>query len=185
MLSFLPPAEVVSLTLVQTTSPLLSKEPSEAAIAILASTLPPHIMFLLRHASLPSETVQIIAKEMGNTKPAVRKAFVGLAGSVFLGEHSVVDTESGVAFAKTLLPCFESCLKNISMNPLNTGPFEGYVSVAVLLGSFAKSKELGSFKCKVEADLPLTVVLRCCNPAEFGSIEYWIGWCKTVISSVG
>jgi hypothetical protein len=148
MLSFLPPAEGVSATLVQTTSPLLSKEASEAAISVLASALPPHIVFLIRHSSVPSETVQVIAKEMANAKPAVRKAFVRLAGSVFLGDQSVLDTESGAAFARVLLPSFESCLKTVSSNPLNTGPLEGYVSATVLLGAFAKSKEFGSFKFK-------------------------------------
>lgn len=144
MLSILPPAEDVSTTLVQTTSSLLSKEASDGAIAVLASALPPHIIFLLRHASVPSETVQVLAKEMANIKPAVRKAFVRLAGSIFLGEQSVLDTESGAALAKTLLPCFESCLKTVSSNPVNTGPLEGYISTTVLLGAFAKSKELGS-----------------------------------------
>lgn len=146
MLSFLPPTEGVSAILVQTTT-LLSKETSEAAIAALAAALPPHIVFLFRHSSLPSETVQVIAKEMGSTKPAVRRALVGLAGSVFLDEQAVLDTENGVAFAKLLLPSFESCLKNVSTNPLNTGPLEGYISAAVLLGSFAKSKEFGLFNC--------------------------------------
>jgi hypothetical protein len=86
---------------------------------------------------------------MVNTKPAVRKPIVRLAGSVFLGEQSVLDTEAGAAFAKTLLPSFETCLKNVSSNPLSTAPLEGYVSTAVLLGTFAKSKEFGSFRCKV------------------------------------
>ena len=155
MLSFLPPSEGVSVTLVQATTPLLSKEPSEAAIAVLASALPSHIVFLFRQSSLPPETVRVIAKEMGNTKPAIRKAFVGLAASVFMGERPVLDTESGVVFAKTLLPSFESSLKNVSANPLNNGAFEGYVAIAVLLGPFVKSKEFGLFCERVRLDLLL------------------------------
>ena len=148
MLSFLPPSEEVSVTLVQETTLLLSKESSEAAIAVLASALPSHIVFLFCQLSLPPETVRVIAKEMGNTKPAIRKAFVGLAASVFMGERPVLDTENGLAFAKTLLPSFESSLKNVAANPLNNGALEGYVAIAVLLGPFVKSKEFGTFLYK-------------------------------------
>jgi hypothetical protein len=164
---------------------LLSKEASEAAISVLASALPPHIVFLIRHSSVPSETIQVIAKEMSNAKPAVRKAFVRLAGSVFLGDQSILDTESGAAFARVLLPSFESCLKTVSSNPLNTGPLEGYVSATVLLGAFAKSKEFGSFKHLVDISLSLIVLLRCLDPSEFYSIEYRVRRHKTVIPAVG
>ncbi|CAA7260345.1 unnamed protein product [Cyclocybe aegerita] len=142
MLAFLPPAEEVSTTLLQTTTPLLAKEPHEGTTAVLAAALSRHIVFLLSQSSVPSETTQLIAKEMSNAKPTVRKAFVGLAGSVLFDEPHVLDHDNGVAFARALLPAFENCLKTVSSNPLNSsgGPYEGYVAVAVLLGPLAQSK---------------------------------------------
>ncbi|KDR69874.1 hypothetical protein GALMADRAFT_913484 [Galerina marginata CBS 339.88] len=143
MLASLTPATGVSSILVQAAATLLPKEPQEGPISVLASALPPHVVFLLREGSLSWETIQFIAKEMTNSKPATRKAFVGLAGSVFLSERGIMDTANGAAFANGLLPSFEACLKTVASNPLNSpgGPFEGYVSVAVLLGSLAPSKQ--------------------------------------------
>ena len=145
MLTFLTPAASVSTALIQSTTSLLAKETHEGAIAVLAAALPRHIIFLLREGSLLSEITQLIAKEMGSAKPAVRRAFCGLAGSVFFQGQDVVETESGATFAKALLPSFESSLKTVSSNPLNSsgGPFEGYVAVATLLGPLAQSKKFG------------------------------------------
>ncbi|KAF8959922.1 armadillo-type protein [Flammula alnicola] len=142
MLAFLTPATGVSLPLVQATTVLIPKEPHEAATSVLVAALPSHIVFLLREASLPTETIQLISKEMNSSKPAVRKAFVGLAGSIFLDDQGVMDTENGAVFATGLLSSFETCLKTVSSNPLNSsgGPYEGYVALSVLLGPFARSK---------------------------------------------
>ncbi|KAF8161530.1 armadillo-type protein [Crassisporium funariophilum] len=143
MLAYLSPALGVSAMLIQITTPLLAKETHEGATAVLAAALPPHIIFLLREGSLLPETTQLIAKEMASAKPAVRRAFCGLAGSVFFDGQSVIEKEAGVAFAKALLPSFEACLKTVSSNPLNSsgGPYEGYVAVSVLLGPYARSKK--------------------------------------------
>ena len=145
MLGFLTPAATVSAALIQTTTLLLAKETHEGATSVLAAALPPHIIFLLREGSLLPETTQLIAKEMSSVKPGVRRAFCGLAGSVFFHGQDVVETESGAAFAKALLPSFELSLKTVSSNPLNSsgGPFEGYVAVATLLGPLAQSKKFG------------------------------------------
>ena len=148
MLGSLTPAATVSATLIQTTTPLLAKETNEGVTSVLAAALPPHIIFLLREESLLPETTQLIAKEMSSVKPGVRRAFCGLAGSVFFHGRDVVETESGIAFAKVLLPSFELSLKTVSSNPLNSsgGPFEGYVAVATLLGPFAQSKKFGKLQ---------------------------------------
>jgi hypothetical protein len=145
MLAFLAPAAAVSTALIQTTTSLLAKETHEGATSVLAAALPPHIIFLLREGSLPPEITQLIAKEMSSVKPGVRRAFCGLAGSVFFEGKDILETESGASLAKTLLPSFELSLKNVSSNPLNSsgGPFEGYVAVAILLGPLAQSKKFG------------------------------------------
>lgn len=148
MLAFLTPAATVSAALIQTTTSILAKEAHEGATSVLTAALPPHIIFLLREGSLPPETTQLIAKEMSSAKPAIRRAFCALAGSVFSQGQDIVETESGTTFAKTLLPSFESSLKTVSSNPLNSsgGPFEGYVAAATLLGPLAQSKKFGKLR---------------------------------------
>ncbi|KAF8911690.1 armadillo-type protein [Gymnopilus junonius] len=148
MLGLLDTAKEVSNALVQAAATLVPKEPNEGAIGVLVRALPRHVTFLLREGELGNETTQFIAKEMTNSKPAIRKAFVGLAGAVFTESDSkdgegILETESGKAFANGLLPSFEASLKTVANNPLNSpgGPFEGYVAVAVLLGSLAPSKQ--------------------------------------------
>ena len=148
MLGFLTPATTVSPALIQTTTSLVAKETHEGATSVLAAALPPHIIFLLREGSFLPETTQLIAKEMGSVKPGIRRAFCGLAGSIFSQGQDVVETESGATFARALLPSFELSLKTVSGNPLNSsgGPFEGYVAVATLLGPFAQSKKFGKLQ---------------------------------------
>ncbi|KAF9561868.1 ARM repeat-containing protein [Agrocybe pediades] len=143
MLAALTPATGVSSVIVEATSALLPKEPHEGATACLANALPPHVAFLLHEGALPAPTIQFIAKEMTSSKPAARRAFIGLAGSVFLSEQDILNTENGLAFARGVLPSFENCLKTVSASPLTSagGPYEGYVALSVLLGSLARSKE--------------------------------------------
>lgn len=147
MLTFLSSGSGVSSSLVESTIPLLAKETHEAATAVLAAALPPHVVFLLSSSTLSPDVIQLIAKEMSSAKPAVRKAFSGLAGAIFFHEADIISKENGVAFAKTVVPSFESSLKTVSSNPLNSpgGPFEGYVALAVLLGPLSRSGKFGSF----------------------------------------
>ncbi|KAG2015263.1 translational activator GCN1 [Coprinopsis cinerea AmutBmut pab1-1] len=149
MLGYVRPSNDVSPVLIQSSTPLLAKETNEAAIAVLANALPPHITFLLRSSTaLPSEAVQLIAKEMGSLKPPVRRAFATLVGSVFYedegdgeGKGVVGESEAGKAFAKAVAPSLENALKSVAANPINApgGPLEGYVALATLLGPFARS----------------------------------------------
>jgi len=145
MLALLTPASGVSSIIVESTTALFPKEPHEGATACLANALPSHVAFLLHEGTLPTGTIQFIAKEMGSSKPAVRKAFIGLAGAVFLSEKNILETDNGLSFAKGLFPSFENCLKTVTASPINSpgGPYEGYVAVSVLLGSMAKSKDFG------------------------------------------
>lgn len=145
MAASLPAAEGVSEPLLQTATQLLAKEPSESTAAALVGSIHQHITFILRSSSLPADTMQLIAKEMTNSKPTIRKSYFGVVGAVLLNEEGVLEKESGQAFAKALLPAFETSLKNLSTNPLNsvTSPFEGYIAVACLLGPMSKSKSFG------------------------------------------
>lgn len=141
MLSALDPAPGVSLPIVQAITTLIPKEPHEGAATLLAAALATHVVYLLREEVVPKEAVLLIAKEMTSSKASVRKAFVGLAGAIFIGGGDVLETNSGCALAEALFASFEACLRTVSSNPLTSsgGPYEGYVALAVLLGPFARS----------------------------------------------
>jgi hypothetical protein len=150
MLSFLPPSSGVSASVVESSTPLLAKETHEAAIAVLASALPPHLVFLLKtDMAISAGTTHLIAKEMNNSKPVVRRAFASLAGRVFFEEDVDYSTGKAFEFAKAILPAFENSLKMVVGNPLNStgGPLEGYIAVAVLLGPLSRTGKFGTFIC--------------------------------------
>ncbi|KAH9002519.1 ARM repeat-containing protein, partial [Lactarius deliciosus] len=92
--------------------------------------------------------LKLLATEMQNTKPSIRRAHITLAGDTFwaLGDLS---TTNAVAFARAVFPAFESSLKSVAANPLNaaSGPAEGYVAAAVLLGPFSRSGVFGISYC--------------------------------------
>ena len=137
-----------SLSIIKTTTPLLAKETHEAATGVLArSVFPVRLVALLEaDVPVPSEAISLIVKEMGSVKPAVKRAFCGLAGDVFYGAEKVdFGKGSALVFAKALLPALEGSLKTVVGNPLNAsgGPFEGYVAVVVLLGVLALTGKFG------------------------------------------
>ncbi|RDB20660.1 eIF-2-alpha kinase activator gcn1 [Hypsizygus marmoreus] len=141
MISYLTPSFAVSLSLIQAATPLLAKETHEAATAVLAAALPAHIIFLLKsETSIPTDTMNLISKEMGSTKPTIRKAFSTLAGDVLMEDEVDFGTGKALEFAKGLIPAWENALKTVSGNPLNSsgGPLDGYIAVAVLLGPLSR-----------------------------------------------
>ncbi|RXW23690.1 hypothetical protein EST38_g2167 [Candolleomyces aberdarensis] len=145
MLGYLPPDTNISSSLIQSASPLLTKETNETATSTLAAALPSHIVFLLRNSSVPTEVSQLIAKELGNSKPAVRRAFATLIGSVFYQHEDLLETDAGVKFAKAVTSALQNSLKTISTNALTApgGPIEGYIALAVLLGPLSRSGKFG------------------------------------------
>jgi Domain of unknown function (DUF3554). len=148
MLAFLTPSSSVSASIIQTTLPLLTKETHDTATGVLASAMLPHLANLLRDdATLPPGSATLIAKEMNNSRPVVRRAFCSLAGGA-LWENGDLDMEGALAFARAVLPSFENNLKNVSSNPLNSigGPLEGYIATAVLLGPFFRSGKFSMFR---------------------------------------
>ncbi len=148
MLAYLQPGVGTSQALVEAATPLLSKEQNEAATAALASSLGPHITFLLKNDSDKAKDVtQLIVKEMNSTKPAVKRAFVTLAGDICYDGSDLLEDEKGLTFAKALVSAFETSLKNVagSVGGNPAGPLEGYVAVAVLLGPLLRSGQFSGF----------------------------------------
>ncbi|KAH9976102.1 ARM repeat-containing protein [Lactifluus volemus] len=103
----------------------ISSETNEATLPILTSSLTPHFAFYLREdLPFPDEVSKLLVKEMQNSRPTIRRAFVTLVGETFwaLGD---LKTASAATFAKAVYPALESSFKSLSANPLNAaaGPW--------------------------------------------------------------
>lgn len=144
MLAHLSPAATISSSIVKIATALLAKEAHEGVVAVIATALAPHMVYLLREAILPAETMSLIAKEMNSAKFAVKKAFCALAGDVLCDNALILERDASLGFIKAVLPSFENCLKTVTANPLNSNPFEGYVAVAVFLGPVSRSGKFGA-----------------------------------------
>jgi hypothetical protein len=144
MLSSIKPSHSVSRSIVQVVPPLLARETHDVAVSLLATAIPQHIDFLL-HVNEPllSETTNLIAREMNNAKPMVRRAFCSLVGKA-LWESENAKSEAFLAFATAVLSSLESNLKNVSASPISSaGPLAGYIASALLLGPLGHSGRFG------------------------------------------
>ncbi|KAL0955554.1 hypothetical protein HGRIS_001793 [Hohenbuehelia grisea] len=159
MLAALAPSAHVSPTLVEVSVPLISKETHEGALSVLARAVEGHLGWLLAPGEgqvsatgVPQPTTAVIAKEMGNAKPTVRRAFCLLAGGALwdAGARAEGGAEAQ-AFAKAVLPALESSLKSVAANPVGApgGPVEAYVALACLLGPV---KRFGTFDAALSAN---------------------------------
>ncbi|KAH7929550.1 ARM repeat-containing protein [Leucogyrophana mollusca] len=147
MLCAATPSATASPVIVRTLPALIAKETNDSGTSILASIFPSHLVFLLRSdTTTPPDVVSVIAKEMTSAKAAVRRAFVSLTG-VALWELVDLSTEASVAFAKGVLPAFETNLKTVAANPLSAvaGPLEGYIAFVSLLGPLKRSGKFDDF----------------------------------------
>ena len=136
MLRSVKPTLTVASTIISTLPSLLTKETNDFASSLLAQTLAPHIAFRLReNQAVDPDVTSVIVRDMSGPKPALRRAFCTIAGNALwhLGNDP---TDAARQFATAVFPAFETNLKTISANPLNSvaGPLEGYVALAVLLG---------------------------------------------------
>lgn len=147
MLAHLKPSPSASVGIVEIALPLLAKETHDPAIAALAAALPTHLSVCIgSNASLPAPTITLIAKEMGNSKPVIRRAFSSLVGHA-IWSNADLSTESAKTFAKAVYPSLENALRTITANPLTSsaGPVEGYIAAACLMGPFSELAEYGAF----------------------------------------
>ncbi|KAL4249154.1 TOG domain-containing protein [Abortiporus biennis] len=141
MLGFLTPSPSASPSIVQSVIPLLSKETHEAAVAVLSPALAVHLTFCLQEGhALPKDSSNLIAKDLSNTKPVIRRAFYTLTGNA-LWKLGNLPNAATLEFAQAIQPALETSLKTVLANPLGApaGPLEGYIAVALFLGPFASS----------------------------------------------
>ncbi|KIJ11894.1 hypothetical protein PAXINDRAFT_157123 [Paxillus involutus ATCC 200175] len=142
MLSMVPTSDGASMRLVKSVPALMVKETNDVAISLLARTLHPHLTHPLRqNTRIPTDIANMIAKEMNSPKPVMRRAFVGVVGSVLwdLGEAEFQDRDALKAFATAVMGALEGNLKTVTANPLGAaaGPLEG-TSADVLIGTPTK-----------------------------------------------
>jgi hypothetical protein len=135
MLALVKPTKAISTSLLQPLSTLLAKETHEVAIQALKPAFTSHLAFLLRENILDQAGYTLLVKDLTAAKPPLRRSFYEIVGEALWSHDGQGWTGAMEALAKTLLPSFETSLKTISTNPLNSpaGPLEGYVSVAVML----------------------------------------------------
>ncbi|OJT01635.1 Translational activator GCN1 [Trametes pubescens] len=143
MLGAVPPSQSSSSTILQTALPLLAKETHDAAVSALAESITPHLASCLRSDSvLPGDSASVMAREMTNSKPVIRRAFCSLVGNA-LWDLGKLDSTTSIAFAKAVLPSFEANLKVVAANPTGApaGPLEAYIAIAALLGPLSRSQQ--------------------------------------------
>ncbi|KAG1731829.1 armadillo-type protein [Suillus paluster] len=141
MLAAMPPSAAVSVTVVQNVPLLLVKETNDAAVGVLASIMAIHLTFILKaNIEAPADTTTMIAKEITNPKPVIRRAFVSITGSA-LWNADTVDTDAVFAFSSGVTSALETNLKIVTANPLTAavGPLEGYIALALLMGPLANT----------------------------------------------
>lgn len=143
MLASLPTSPKLSSDLVGTVLSLLPKESNETTVAAMMRVVAFHLpAAILGGNALPAAQITALVKAMQEPKPNIRRALHSTVGSALWALESDKEkvNPAAVALAEGLLPGFESALKTVTANPLNSpsGPLEGYVAVAVLKGRLGR-----------------------------------------------
>ncbi|PWN50148.1 ARM repeat-containing protein [Violaceomyces palustris] len=130
-----------SAAIADTISSMLAKESQEISMQAGVRTVCIHLKPCLLSGKAPSAAVATaLNKELQNPKIPVRKAACVEVGSFLwsfsTGEEQNAETK---AFCESILPGLEANLKASSTNMLTSpsGPLEGYVATAVLVGRMA------------------------------------------------
>ncbi|KAG1762385.1 armadillo-type protein [Suillus occidentalis] len=138
-------AALTDAIVMQNVPQLLVKETNDAAVGVLTSIMTLHLTFILKaNIEVPADATTVITKEMTNTKPVIRRAFVSITGSA-LWNVDTVDTDAVLAFSAGITSALETNLKIVIANPLAAavGPLEGYVALALLMGPLTNTGKFG------------------------------------------
>ncbi|MCO5555788.1 hypothetical protein L7F22_009333 [Adiantum nelumboides] len=120
----------------------LSSETQEACIRSATLAIEKHLAFCLAEDDTTTATTasKVFSKEMGSAKIPTRKAVCSSVGEVIWSQPIIEPTSASKSFIEAIIPALEVNLKNASQKTLTSpsGPLEGYVAVAALLGRAAK-----------------------------------------------
>lgn len=138
MLSSIAPSAGICITVVDVLPGLLVKETHEPAIMVLRSIISPHLSYALLAGM--STSADVFAKEMGNAKPIIRRAFNTVVGEA-LWQINDATNEATADFIKGILPALDNALKTVSANPIGApaGPLEAYVATAIMSSPLLRS----------------------------------------------
>lgn len=134
-----PPSNAVSIIVLDTLSPLVSKESNELALHALSSSITPHLAHLLQSSATVSASTSIaFSRELGSSKLSTRRLLSQAIGEAIWHIHLAHTQYSseGVKLLGTVAPAFEANLVTAANNPPATpgGYLEGYVAAALSLG---------------------------------------------------
>ncbi|KAM0793613.1 hypothetical protein ACM66B_001046 [Microbotryomycetes sp. NB124-2] len=143
MLASLSTSAAVSKQIVELSLGQLPKETNEHTFAAIMRLLTTHAPEMLRNGNaIGTAQAAALVKSMQDTKPAIRRNAHNAVGAIFwsLDGDDVQVNEAIKSFVVAMLPGFESALKTVTANPLNSpaGPLEGYAAVAVLKSRLSK-----------------------------------------------
>ncbi|PWN35796.1 ARM repeat-containing protein [Meira miltonrushii] len=120
----------------------LSSETQEACVRSATLAIEKHLAFCLAEddTTTAAAASKVFAKEMGSAKIPTRKAVCSAVGEVIWSQPIIEPSSASKSFIEALIPALEGNLKNASQKTLTSpsGPLEGYVAAAVLLGRAAK-----------------------------------------------
>lgn len=146
MLANILPSAEVSSTIVPAVPHLLVKETNDTAVGVLASVMAANLTYMLEaNMQLPADLTTVVAREMSNPKPLIRRAFVYITGSALWNINKY--TDAVLTFSTGIASALEATLKMVTTNPQTTGtsPWEGYVALALFMGPMGKIGTFGMF----------------------------------------
>lgn len=146
ILGSVSPSQTTSRFVVENAPILLAKESNDSALSRLAENLVPHFVFAFSfEASLPSGLIKAAVQDLSSARPALRRATSLIIGTVLQdcgggGKRSA----SLVELAETSRAGFEANLSTAGTS--STGPVDGYIAIAVLLGPVRRLATSGKIK---------------------------------------
>lgn len=165
MVQAIPVATAASSVAVNTLSPLIAKETSEAALVHLTGALAQHLEYCLRSDSESEEptkaTCTSLAKDITSGKTATRRQVLLTVGEAMWNSASASGnawSKQAMDLGKALLPALEASLKGYqSVATTPASPLEGYLAVALALGPM-RSSDVAELKTLAEKNPVLSTV---------------------------
>jgi len=137
MLATILPSAEVSSTIVPAV-PL--QETNDTAVGVLASVMAANLTYMLEaNMQVPAGLTTVVAREMLNPKPLIRRAFVYITGLALWNINKY--TDAVLMFSTGIASAFGATLKMVTTNPQTTvtSPWERYVALALFMGPMKKN----------------------------------------------
>lgn len=140
LLGLIPPSPSISSPIIRAIFPLVAKETHEGVLKALPALLARHLSTVLQSEEdllRGSDVVTSVGKELTNVKPAVRRTVWLVVGLAVVGLRDSSPSQSAQSFIKSILPPLLSQAAQAAPTGGDSGPLEGYIAIACLLGPIA------------------------------------------------